>query len=90
VIGSGPNRMEIYPMHQSATERLLYAYFPEKKILYAPDVIQVSGGRWFGLNLVREMSLALSRDGIRPASAFAFHSGLIPVVELEKAVQNIR
>jgi hypothetical protein len=85
-LGAGENRLVIYPMHGAVSERMLYVYLPGKNLLYAPDVIQYAQGEWFNVNLLDEMLTALSRDGIHPDSAFAFHSGLIGVADLRKAV----
>lgn len=87
-IGKGANRLVIRPMQGSATERMLYAVLPERRLLYAPDVIQRSGDQWFSLNLVREMLNVLARDRIDVDKAFAFHSDLIAISELRSAVQK--
>jgi len=39
VIGSGENRIELYPVRGSYAERMLMAYFPDKKLLYGADLV---------------------------------------------------
>ncbi len=89
-IGEGSNRVVVYPVHGSGLERALYGYFPERRLLYAPDVIQRSGDHWFGLNFLSELLDALSRDGVRPETAFSIHSGPVGVSLLRQAVADAR
>jgi len=90
VLGSGANRLEVFPVHGAGTERMLFAYFPEKKIAYAPDVIQVGQGQWFSVNILSEFVGAVDREGLKPESAFAFHSGLRPFQTLRDKVNETR
>jgi hypothetical protein len=39
VIGSGDNRIELYPVGGPYAERMLMAYFPAKKLLYGADLV---------------------------------------------------
>ena len=39
VIGSGDNRIELYPVGGPYAERMLMAYFPDKKLLYGADLV---------------------------------------------------
>jgi hypothetical protein len=39
VIGSGENRIELYPVGGPYGERMLMAYFPEHKLLYGADLV---------------------------------------------------
>ena len=39
VIGSGENRIELYPVGGPYAERMLMAYFPDKKLLYGADLV---------------------------------------------------
>ena len=86
-VGTGANETVIYPVHGSVAERMLYVYFPGRKSsVYAPDVIQRDGDKWFNLNLLDEFLRAVKRDGLQPTTAFAFHSGPVAYDELEAAV----
>jgi hypothetical protein len=39
VIGSSENRIELYPVGGPYAERMLMAYFPDKKLLYGADLV---------------------------------------------------
>ena len=39
VIGSGDNRIELYPVGGPYAERMLMAYFPDKRLLYGADLV---------------------------------------------------
>ena len=38
-IGSGANRIELYPVGGSYAERMVIAYFPERRLLYGSDLV---------------------------------------------------
>lgn len=40
ILGSGPNRLEIYPMNSEGSEGMLMVYFPQQKLLYTSDLVQ--------------------------------------------------
>jgi hypothetical protein len=39
LIGSGENRLELYPVGGPYAERMLMAYFPDRKLLYGADLV---------------------------------------------------
>jgi hypothetical protein len=48
VIGSGANRMELYPIRGETSERQMMVYFPEHKLLYGSDPFQqMEDGSYF-------------------------------------------
>jgi hypothetical protein len=48
VIGSGPNRMELYPIRGETSERQMMVYFPEHRLLYGNDPFQkIPDGTYF-------------------------------------------
>ena len=85
-LGKGPNSLVLLPVHGSVSERMIYGYFPNLNIAYAPDVIQRSGKDWFNQNLLGEFLQAVVRDGLTPEKAFAFHSEPVAFGELTDAV----
>lgn len=87
-LGKGDNAIEIYPMHGAGAERMLFAYFPAKKLIYAPDVIQTAQGQWFSLNLLKQLVDAVDREGLKPETAFAFHSGPVSFQMLRNKVNE--
>lgn len=40
VIGSGANRLELYPIRSETGERMIMVYLPEHRLLYSSDLIQ--------------------------------------------------
>jgi hypothetical protein len=42
VVGTGPNRMELYPLRGPCTERQYMVFFPEHHLLYASDTLVVN------------------------------------------------
>jgi hypothetical protein len=44
VIGGGDNRIELYPVGGPYAERMLMAYFPDKKLLYGADLVFMNRG----------------------------------------------
>lgn len=43
-IGSGDNRIELYPVGGPYAERMLMAYFPDRKLLYGADLVFMNRG----------------------------------------------
>ncbi|HVR98779.1 MAG TPA: hypothetical protein VMW27_19330 [Thermoanaerobaculia bacterium] len=71
-VGSGPNRLEIYPVHSAGGERSLLVYLPEHRLLYAADLPLKGNGspfRPFALaDAVAQERLAVDRVfGIHPS-----------------------
>jgi hypothetical protein len=44
VIGSGDNRIEVYPVGGPYAERMLMAYFPQHRLLYGADLVFTNRG----------------------------------------------
>ena len=61
VIGSGANRLEIYPIHGKTSERQMMVYFPEHKLLYGSDPFQkLPDGTYFYPQTISELMDAAS------------------------------
>jgi len=54
-VGSGPNRLEIYPLHGETSERQMMVYFPEHRLLYGSDSFQTQGDKFFFPQEVTEL-----------------------------------
>jgi hypothetical protein len=79
VVGSGPNRMELYPIRGASTERQYLVYFPEHKILYASDTLVVNDdGSIYDPELMREVVAAVDREHLDVTTVFAMHQTPIP------------
>ena len=70
VIGSGDNRIELYPVRGASAERMVMAYFPGRKVLYGADLVffqRDSSGRPTGRFYETEatdLRRAVAREGL--------------------------
>jgi flavorubredoxin len=79
VVGSGPNRIEIYPIHGETSERQMMVYFPEQKLLYGSDPFQeLEDGKLFYPQTVSELSDAVAREHLSVERFFMMHIGPNP------------
>jgi hypothetical protein len=78
-IGSGPNRIEIYPLRGETSERQMMIYFPEHKLLYGSDVFQKTpDGKYFYPQTVSEVAAAVAREHLSVERFFMMHMGVTP------------
>lgn len=89
VMGSGANRMEIYPIHGETSERQMMVYFPEHKLLYGSDPFQqLDDGKLFYPQTVSELQSAVEREHLAVERFFMMHMGPNPWTMALKAVQE--
>lgn len=92
VIGTGPNRLELYPIRGQSGERMLMAYFPEHRLLYGSDLVQRDQkGGFFAPIYLADLAKAVAREGLKVDTVFAMHLGPTPwsqVLEAVAAAQN--
>ncbi len=75
-IGSGPNRMELYPLRGASTERQYMVYFPEHHLLYASDTLVINDDHTlYDPELMSEVAQAVKRENLKVDTAFAMHQG---------------
>jgi hypothetical protein len=75
-LGTGSNRMELYPLRGASTERQYMVYFPEHHLLYASDTLALNGdGSLYDPELMREVIEAARRNNLQVATVFAMHEG---------------
>jgi hypothetical protein len=87
-IGSGPNRMVLYPIRGAATERQYMVYFPEQRLLYASDTLALNqDGSLYDPELMYEVSLAVKRERLSVDKVFAMHQ---PPVEWSHVIELVR
>ncbi len=89
--GKGENRMELYPLRGSSTERQYMVYFPEHHLLYASDTLSLNeNGTLYDPELMREVVHAVKREGLQVEKVFAMHQGPVPwpqvIALVEKAL----
>jgi hypothetical protein len=78
-IGSGTNRIELYPLRGASTERQYMAYFPEHHLLYASDTLALNDdGSLYDPQLMHEVALAVKRENLAVETVFSMHQGPMP------------
>jgi hypothetical protein len=92
VLGSGANRIELYPLRGASTERQYMVYFPESRLLYASDTLVLNDdGSLYDPELLREVAQAVKRAHLQVETVFAMHQGPMPWAQalalLEKSQQ---
>jgi len=88
-IGTGANRMELYPLHGETTERQIMVYFPEQKLLYGSDSFQkMQDGKFFYPQTMYELKNAVEREHLTVDRYFMMHIPPSPWSEVLKTVQN--
>ena len=79
IIGSGPNRMELYPLRGASTERQYMVYFPEQALLYASDTLVLNSNHTlYDPQLMHEVRQAVEREHLRVQTVYAMHEGPTP------------
>lgn len=78
VVGTGRNRIELYPIMGESSERMLMIYFPEHKLLYASDLVQLNrDGSFFQKAYLKELVAAIDRHHLDVQNVFAMHTDLL-------------
>ncbi len=78
-VGSGPNRMELYPLRGASTERQYMVYFPERHLLYASDTLALNDdGSLYDPELMYEVAQAVKRENLIVDTVYAMHQGPMP------------
>jgi len=88
-IGTGANRLELYPLHGETTERQIMVYFPDHKLLYGSDCFQkMQDGTFFYPQTMYELKNAVDREHLSVERYFMMHIPPSPWSEVLKTVQN--
>ena len=75
-IGTGPNRMELYPIRGASTERQYMVYFPERRLLYASDTLVINPDKTlYDPELMYEVRQAVEREHLAVDTVYAMHQG---------------
>jgi hypothetical protein len=78
-IGSGEDRVELYPLRGASTERQYMVYFPEHHLLYASDTLALNDdGSLYDPELMHEVVQAVERENLKVDTVFAMHQGPMP------------
>ena len=88
MVGSGKNRMEIYPIRGETSERQMMVYFPEYHLLYGSDPFQQNDdGSYFYPQTVTELTDSVAREHLDVQQFFMMHLGPTSWTDLEKAIE---
>lgn len=86
-IGSGDTRIDLVPIRGENGERMMMAYFPAQKLLYASDEIQrLQNGSFFMPQYLLETKDAVQREKLAVTNVFGMHLPITPWQEIEKAL----
>jgi len=78
-IGTGENRIELYPLRGASTERQYMVYFPEHRLLYASDTLALNDdGSLYDPELMQEVVQAVKRENLKVGTVFAMHQAPVP------------
>ena len=85
-VGSGDNRVVLYPLRGASTERQYMVYFPGHRLLYASDTLVLNAdGTLYDPELLKEVEQAVSREHLDVDTVFAMHQAPVAwnkVIEL--------
>lgn len=89
VVGSGPNRIELYPIRSESGERMVMAYFPQHRLLYSSDLAQqLPSGEFFAPQYLSELADAVKREGLSVERLFGMHLGPTAYEKVTEAVTH--
>jgi hypothetical protein len=88
-VGTGANRMELYPLRGACTERQYMVYFPEQRLLYASDTLALNAdGSLYAPELMREVIDAVKRENLVVTTVFAMHQEPVPWSQVMALVEK--
>jgi hypothetical protein len=78
-LGTGENRMELYPLRGASTERQYMVYFPARHLLYASDTLVMNANHTlYDPQLMHEVRQAVEREHLSVETVYAMHEGPTP------------
>lgn len=91
-IGSGATRIDVMPVRGEGSERMMMAFMPGLKLLYASDLLQYNRDRTSFFNPVypAELAAAAKREGLGAIDqTWAMHMTPIPWIKVVEALAAI-
>ena len=91
-IGTGLNRMVLYPLRGAATERQYMVYFPGRRLLYASDtlVLSADGKTICDPELTSEVAQAVAREHLAVDTVWAMHQAPAPWSEVVRFIEGVK
>lgn len=88
-VGTGANRLELYPLRTETGERMMMIYFPEHRLLYGSDLLQkMPNGSFFMPQYVSEVMSAAEREKLSVERVFAMHMDAMNWTDVGAAVSK--
>jgi hypothetical protein len=84
-LGTGKNRLELYPVRGETGERMMAIYMPEHLILYGSDLVQWSRGG--PPEYVSELLDLATRERLTVETVYAMHADPGPWSRVVNAVR---
>ncbi len=78
LLGSGANRLEIYPFRTATGERQMMVYLPAHQLLYTSDLFTIRLPQIFLPQQVAEAVEAVAREHLTVTAAFGMHYDVLP------------
>jgi hypothetical protein len=85
ILGTGKNRLELYPVRGETGERMMAIYMPEHRILYGSDLVQWSRGG--PPEYVSELLDLATRERLTVETVYAMHADPGPWSRVVNAVR---
>lgn len=89
VVGTGDNRLELYPVLGESSDRMMMVYAPAQKILYASDLVQPRrDGSFFMPQYLTELADAVKRENLQVEKVFGMHAGVTNFADILAAISE--
>ena len=91
VLGTGPNRVELYPIRTSTTSQMLMVYFPQYQLLYSSDMAQPlgPGGSFLFPQYLWDLRRAVRENGLSVKTLIGMHMSPTPWGKLEVTLDSL-
>ncbi|HEY1891849.1 MAG TPA: hypothetical protein VGG63_15695 [Steroidobacteraceae bacterium] len=88
VLGTGVDRVELYPIRTSTTSQMLMVYFPRYALLYSSDMAQPLGenGAFIAPQYLWDLMRAVNHDHLQVKTLIGMHMSPTPWSKLTQAV----
>lgn len=88
-IGSGENRLQLFPIRGASTERQYMVYFPQQRLLYASDTMVVNPDKTlYDPELMREVQQAVEREHLSVDKVYAMHQAPVAWNEVVSMIEK--
>jgi hypothetical protein len=89
VIGTGDNRVELFPLPGPSTERQYAVYFPARQLLYASDTLALNGdGSLYDPELMMEVNRIVMQEHLQVQKVYSMHSEPMPWSEVTRLLNK--